>query len=111
MDTWTVIDTLRFVKKKEIDEIESLIVKIVANEVETEKDIAKNGLADSKYLTIAADYCRQLDKTLLEQVTLSKYEVSKIFEDYLKHEKINEASKRILKKRLEIYFTGGLKTI
>ncbi len=92
--------------KKEIDEIESLIVKIVANEVETEKDIAKNGLADSKYLTIAADYCRKMDQILTEQVTLSKYEVSKIFEDYLKHEKINEDSKRILKGCMERYFVG-----
>ena len=92
-------------KKKEIDEIESLIVKIIANEVETEKDIAKNGLADSKYLKISADYCRELDKTLLEQVTLSKFEVSNIFEEYLKHEKISDAAKRTLKTCLDRYFT------
>jgi len=47
-----------------------------------------------------------LDKELSEQVTLSKYEVSNIFEPYLKHKKINEETKRVLKKRLENYLTG-----
>tara|TARA_B110000008_G_C16749595_1_gene476044 strand:+ start:50 stop:358 length:309 start_codon:yes stop_codon:yes gene_type:complete len=94
------------IKRKEIDQIENLIDEIIANEIRTEKARDKNGLADNKYLKICADFCRKLDKELSIQVTLSKYEVSNIFEPYLNHEKINEETKRMLKKRLENYLTG-----
>ena len=93
-------------KKKEIDQIENLIDEIIANEIRTEKARDKDGLADHKYLKICADFCRKLDKELSEQVTLSKYEVSNIFEPYLKDKKINEETKRVLKKRLEDYLIG-----
>ena len=95
-------------KKKEMDKIDNLIGEIVANENRTEKARDKDGLADHKFLKICADYCRKLDQELLEQVTLSKYEVSNIFEVYLKHKKINDITKNVLKKRLENYLTGAI---
>ena len=78
-------------KKKEIDEIENQIVKIITSSNEADKEIEKEGLADHKFIKRIADDCRKLDQLLLEQVTLSKYEVSKIFEEYLKHEKIDQS--------------------
>ena len=93
-------------KQKEINQIENLIDEIIANEIRTDKARDKDGLADHKYLKICADFCRKLDKELSEQVTLSKHEVSNIFEPYLNHKKINEETKRMLKKRLENYLTG-----
>ena len=94
-------------KQKEINQIENLIDEIIANEIRTDKARDKDGLADHKYLKICADFCGKLDKELSEQVTLSKYEVSNIFEPYLNHEKINDETKRMLKKRLENYLTGA----
>ena len=94
-------------KQKEINQIENLIDEIIANEIRTDKARDKDGLADHKYLKICADFCRKLDKELSEQVTLSKHEVSNIFEPYLNHEKINDETKRMLKKRLENYLTGA----
>ena len=92
-------------KKKEIDEIENQIVKIITSSNEADKEIEKEGLADHKFIKRIADDCRKLDQLLLEQVTLSKFEISNIFEEYLKHEKITDTAKRTLKKCLERYFT------
>lgn len=92
-------------KKKEIDEIENQIDKIIISSNEANKEIEKEGLADHKYIKKLADDCRKLDQILLEQVTLSKFEISNIFEEYLKHEKITDTAKRTLKKCLERYFT------
>jgi uncharacterized protein YggL (DUF469 family) len=94
-------------KQEEIDQIKNLIDEIIANEIRAEKASDKDGLIDHKYVKICADLGRELDKALLEQVTLSKYEISNIFEPYLNYEKINEVTKRILKKCLDNYLVGN----
>ena len=82
------------------------VKSLQSNEIRTDKVRDKDGLADHKYIEKCADFCRKLDKELSEQGTLFKYEVSNIFEPYLKDKKINEETKRVLKKRLEDYLTG-----
>ena len=94
--------------KKEIDEIENQIVEIITSSNEADKEIKKEGLADHKYIRRIADDCRKLDQILIAQVTLSKHEVSKIFEEYLKHEKISDSAKSALKACMERYFVPGM---
>ena len=93
--------------QEEIDQIKNLIDEIIANEIRAEKASDKDGLIDHKYVKICADLGRELDKALLEQVTLSKYEISNIFEPYLNYEKINEVTKTILKNRLNNYLVSS----
>ena len=94
------------INKEEIDAIENQIVKIIASSNEADKVIAKEGLADHKFIKRIADDCRKMDQILTEQVTLSKHDVSKIFEEYLKHDKVSDAAKRALKACMERYFVG-----